>query len=58
MSLPKELIKIQMPGTKLRILTSALILFLWGRGQKAYVYVLHTNEIVCDIPVYNLSFSS
>lgn len=29
-----------------------------GGGREVYVYVFHTKEILCDIPVYNLPFSS
>lgn len=60
-SLPKELFITQMHGTELRILTSALNLFLWGAGGGVggvYMYVFHTNEITSYIPVYNLPFSS
>lgn len=52
--LPKECIKIQMPGTNLRILTSALNSFLWVGGM--YVCVFHKNGTISYILGYNLLF--
>lgn len=54
MSLLKECFKIQIPGAKLRILTSALNFFLWG--EKKCMCVFHKNGIMCYMPVYNLRF--